>query len=289
MPLLDDSFVISFPAIVKATIRDGRRTVEVEASNEAVDSEGDVVLQKALLDGSASFLRSGVLDIDHISEIGDRLGIQNTSEWIVGNPLEVRDLGKGRTSVMGELHQPVAGRVTKADELWDGLMRDPPVRWRASIFGWPIGADGFHDARKSRCPEAPNAKRYVVKRLDWRSLAFTRNPINTAIEGAARIITMKAFVAALGKGTFDAGSMAPIVPGIAAGGPTTGTMLRPRNRMELKAHHALHAAKGECPHVGEFGKSVAGFRGHFANCCGCDEGDADMLALAMMYALRHDS
>jgi hypothetical protein len=290
MPIIDDSFVIHLPALVKAAPRDGRRIVEVEASNEAVDSEGDVVLQKALLEGASAFLRSGVLDIDHFSEIGDRIGIANPSEWIVGNPMEVKDLGGGRTSVVGELHQPVAGRVTKADELWDGLVRDPPVRWRASIFGWPLGADGFHDARKSRCTEAPGARRYVVKSLDWRSLAFTRHPINTSLEGAAHIVTMKSFMAGLAKtGAFDMGGQAgaPFVP------PTGGaTLHRPRNRIEMKSHFTHHVEEGKCPFAGKsalLGRSVAAFRDHFMQCCGCDHGEADILALALMQALRHDS
>ena len=283
---LDDAYLIDLPMLVKATPHDGRRIVEVEASNEAVDSEGDVVLQKALLDGAVEFLNKGHLDIDHLSEIGSRIGIRNTAEWIVGVPLEVRDMGKGRTVVRGELHKEVPGKVSKADELWESLMRDPPVRWRASIFGYPKGPNGFVDASIEKCAEAPDALRYVVKSLDWRSLAFTRNPINDSITGSARIVTAKSHIAEMilkGGGAY--GDL--VAPPLSM---TGGSFFPPRNRFELTAHHDSHIAKGKCPHAGDntaLGRSVASFRQHFMKCCGMDHGASDIHALALMQALKH--
>lgn len=281
MPLLDDSLVIDFPAIVKASTRDGKRVVEVEASNEVVDSEGDVVLQQALLGGAPAFLRSGVLDIDHISEIGDRLGVMNTAEWIVGVPLEVKDLGGGRTSVVGELTSPGLGQITKADELWNDLHKSPPVVWRASIFGWPIGKDGVIDVRNGgRCADAPSARRFVIKSLDWRSLAFTRRPVNDAIVGQARVVMMKAFLGDIAKAALSD-----------TGATTSPSMLpRPRNKVEMLGHYTHHINSGQCSVAGDkapLGKSVASFRNHFCDCCGLENGEADLMAHALMHILRH--
>lgn len=282
-----EPLLFHLPCLVKARMDGDRRVVAVEASNETVDQEGDVITQKALLDGAPAFLKSGALDIDHISEIGARYGIQNPDSWIVGVPLEVRDLGGRRTEVVGELHKAKPGVVSKADELWEGLTRDPPVQWRASIYGWPIRNGGLLDARIEKSAEYPNATRYIVKGLDWRSLAFTRTPVNDAITGSAHVVTMKSFVDVLMKRgviskSWDDVAM-PVSPAM------SNDVLLPRNRVELLAHHALHIAEGKClsPTRAEFGNSVAGFREHFMYCCGMSYGEADILALALMQALKH--
>jgi hypothetical protein len=282
MHTLAEAYVISLPVIVKATPGDHhRRLVEVEASNEVVDREGDVVLQKALLDAAPEFLRIGQLDIDHLSEIGDRIGIAKPLDWVVGVPREVKDLGGGRTSVVGELHKHVEGLSTKADDLWKSLTRDPPDRWQASIFGWPTGRDSFFDARKGRCPEAPDATRFVIRSLDWKSLAFTKSPVNAALRESAHVMTMKAFLQSVAKGPdmtepMGAGPMAQLFPA-------------PRNRLELLGHYTHHIERGRCPVSGTadvLGKSVASFRDHFMCCCCCMQDEADLLALALMHLLH---
>ena len=290
-----DSFVIDLPVIIKAMPGDGKRMVMVEASNQNRDQEGDVVLQSALLNAATEFIRCGALDIDHLSEVGARYGISNPSDYIVGVPREVKDIGDGRTAVFRELHQSVPGVVTKADELWNGLTRNPPVNWRASIFGYPKGKDGFHDARVSKCPEAPEATRYVVKSMSWRSLAFTRNPINDSIEGSARIVTMKAHIDYLRSiNAFPASNEDTSVKAdpVLASIPVEPMypMLEPRNRLELLAHYKLHMDNGKCSCAGSdtpLGRSVAGFRSHFMYCVGMTEGESDIFALALMQVLKH--
>ena len=284
-----EPLVLQLPAIVKAVADEkGQRRVAVEASNEQVDDEGDIITQKSLLDARPGFLAQGALDINHLSEIGGRYGL-NPSDWIVGVPTEVLDIGKSRTEVRGILHAAQPGKISKADELWDGLTRDPPVPWRASIFGWPQRGGGFIDVRTAKCAEYPDAKRYVVKAIDWRSLAFTRTPVNNAITGTARVMTMKAFLEGLvADGIVKGpGSMEVAMPiGAMESG---GAFLVPRNRMELLAHHDGHVGRGECACCEStgYGRSIAGFRQHFMGCAGLDYGTADILALAMMQALKH--
>jgi hypothetical protein len=282
-----EPILLDLPCLVKAVRTDGdKRVVAVEASNEEVDQEGDVITQKALLDAAPGFIKGGALDIDHISEIGGRYGITNTSDWIVGVPTGVRDLGGRRTEVTGELHKSVPGQVSKADELWAGLTRDPPVPWRASIFGWPTRKGGLIDARIEKSTEYPNARRYIVKGLDWRSLAFTRHPVNDAITGTAHVVTMKAFVEGLQR--------RGIIEASWGGGPApmalSETPHYPRSKTELLGHYDSHIDRGECPSCGKtslLGKSVAGFTDHFTTCHGFPFGEAEILAHALMHMLRH--
>lgn len=271
-----DGIIISMPALVKASVKGDKRIVEVEASNEVVDSEGDVILQQALLESSASFIKSGHLDLDHISEIGDRLGIPNPSSYIIGVPVEVTDLGNKRTGVVGEIRRAKDGKVNaksnKFDEFWDSLQSDPPIRWQASIYGFPK-ADMVDDCRSGSCDG--DATRFLVKGLDWKSLAFTRNPINTAIKGSARIVSAKARIELIKSGSYAVDSI----------GPAYGGLSWPRNMDELWGQYARHNDK--CPHT-EGTNSVIGFIDHFLFCCGMMKSEAEVAAHALMYAIILD-
>jgi hypothetical protein len=94
----DKALVISIPTIVKARniTPFGDRVVEVEASSEDVDSEGDRIVQKGLLEAASGFLARGHIDIDHISELGHRYGIKDASSYIIGRPTKVIDSGGAR-------------------------------------------------------------------------------------------------------------------------------------------------------------------------------------------------
>lgn len=189
--------VFDLKCIIKAGIdAKGERIVELEASNEQVDLEGDVILQKALLDSADTFIRDGHLDIDHLSEIGDTLDppIADPLSYIVGIPTKVTDLGGGRTGVTCQITKSADGTVNternKYDMLWESLNRKPPVAWRASIFGYPK-LDEIVDCSATSCSHG--ATRYLVKGIDWRSLAFTRTPMNNKITGFATIVSAKSY------------------------------------------------------------------------------------------------
>jgi hypothetical protein len=285
--MYDDSpeaLCIDLPVLIKARADGDRRLVEVEASNEAVDSEGDVIKQAALLDSAAAFVSTGHLDIDHYSEIGERLGLPNPSDYIVGVPLEVKDLGKGRTGVLGELHK--AGRP-KTDELWSGLMASPPVRWRASIYGFPK-AGMVEDCRVTKSSESGEAKRFIVKGIHWRSLAFTRNPVNDAITGSAHVVTAKSMVAIMKARMPGAKSMSPPqIEGYPA--PVPDYILAPRNREELMGHFYYSMKSGRSPFANpDQGYSVLNFQNHFMGMCGCSFEQADILANALMNLLKRE-
>lgn len=267
MPL--DSLCIELPALVKAREVGGRRIVEVEASNEAIDSEGDKILQSALLNSAKSFVKSGHLDIDHLSEIGDRLGLADPGEFIVGKPLEVKDLGDGRTGVVGELFND----RRQADSLWASLTAEPPVLWRASIYGFPL-PNQVIDCRVSKAEDANGATRFLVKGLHWKSLAFTKHPINDAITGNARVITAKSFIE-LAKARIHQPNTSIIKP--------LDYILSPCNPEELAGHYFYHIKAGKCPHVACKSKA---FQAHFEYCCGDTAGEASVKSLALVELLN---
>ncbi len=193
-PDIEQSIIIDFPVMIKSNTSSGKRIVTLEASNELVDGEGDVILQKALMDSADTFIKTGHMDIDHLSEIGLSMGIENPSKYIVGIPLEVFDMGEHRTGVKAEIFQNPDGSSDpdkyQYDMLWHSLQLNPPVRWRASIYGFPKSGM-VKDCSKVTCNS--DATRFLVEGLDWRSLAFTKNPMNDHIKHAAKIVTAKSY------------------------------------------------------------------------------------------------
>lgn len=281
---MKDALCIETTAFVKAIrSEDGRRLIEVEASNESVDQEGDVILQKALLDSSASFLRSGHIDIDHISEIGDRYGIKDTESYKIGKPTEVIDLGGGRTAVRAELSQD----NPRATEVWKSMQGETPKIWRASIYGFP-NDNGVLNAAKAKHAIAPDATRYIVTSIDWCSLALTENPVNDAITGHARLITAKAFAKAklpeALKALTNPIPETDVADDLAAMFDPYRTWFIPRTRNELLAHwtNIISEGKAEClPKSSPLYGTVAGFRSYFILNVGMEDAQADIYALAL--------
>lgn len=269
LDFLDRAVVARIPALVKAREPEasGRRIVSVEASTEEIDTDGDRILQKALLDSAASFIASGHLDIDHLSELGHRLNppIPDPASYIIGRPIDVKSASGGRTFVDGEISRSLDGiddpRKSRADDFWLSLRRNPPAVWFASIYGFPVDLD---DCTKGGClPGGPT--RFLIKAIDWRSLAFTRTPKNTALKTAASIVTAKSFLADMAK---------------ALEGPPVSSILAVPQTMD-----DVYAA-ADCP--GCRPQDLLGYRRHFSKCKGMPVGAADILAHAMMHRRNMD-
>jgi len=292
-----EAYIIPLEVTIKARADDGsgRRIVEVEASSEAVDSQGDVVLQKALLDSADSFIKSGHLDLDHYSEIGHRLGLADPSSYIVGRPIEVKDIGGQRTSVVGEIMRSKDGTFdpakNKYDGFWKTLQSEPPVRWQSSIYGFP--GDVENCAEKA-C--SSGATRFVVKSIDWRSLAFTRKPVNTSLSGHAKIVTAKAFTDVIQKGMLNPyglneprDDMAPQLDTPVAASNTVSPIsneFSPGTMDMLWGSYCRHI-NNDCEFC-KAGNSVLAFKDHFMMCCGHGPETADILAHALMYMVVRD-
>jgi len=250
-----DALVVNVPVIIKARTDGDRRLVEVEASNEQVDSQGDVILQSALMKAAPEFIATGALDIDHLSEFGERMGIRNPASYIIGRPTEVKDLGGGRTGVVGEISRSADGvsrpQDHKYDEFWESLTCNPPVVWRASVYGFPTegGIDVFDGQ-----PGPYGATRYLIRGFEWRSLAFTRRPVNDSIIHAAKVVTAKSYMAELVKSY-----------------PVQITDME-----TAKSHSVCETCK--CHQF----PSTSAYRNHFVKCLGVDEGQAGIIANALM-------
>jgi hypothetical protein len=268
LDLLDRAIVARIPVLVKARAPEasGRRIVECEASTEEQDLDGDVVLQAALLGSAASFVATGHLDMDHKSELGHRMvpPIRDPESYIVGRPLDVRAASGGRTYVEGEISRSADGTDdparSHADAFWASLRRDPPVLWYASIYGFPIDLD---DCTRGECAAGVAAKRFVIKAIDWRSLAFTRTPKNTALKGEARIVSAKAYIAELAKSI--------------EGPPMSALLAVPQTMDDVYAASDCLGCR-----VQDF-PSLTGYRGHFEKCAKYPAGLADIAAHAVMH------
>lgn len=318
MPLpLMKAVIIEIPMLIKASVSDGRRIVELEASNEGVDLEGDKIAQSALMKSRDSFLRSGHLDIEHYSEIGDRLDppIPNPASYIVGRPIDVVDLGNGRTGVVGEIAKSADGSyrpdLYKYDMLWESLNRNPPVKWLASIYGYPIPEEVI-DCSATTCNNG--AKRYYVTGIDWRSLAFCKNPMNNHIVGAARVVSQKSFTDTIVKATpfwpdgtdiFGADSAEPLLASMVGGLPgsvggsaiqandtqtptPTAPMNCPASIDEMWGEYQRHILR-DCPAYDmSIGNTLGFFRDHYMQCRGLPFDKADILAHALMYVVKRE-
>lgn len=277
--ILERAVVARLPCVIKAVPMDttGRRIVEVEASTETVDYDGDLVMQKALLDASVAFVGTGHLDIDHLSEFGARMGIPDSTSYIIGRPMAVSDMGNGRTFVKGEISRSSDGRfdpvANKYDEFWSSLLRDPPVQWFSSIYGFPTDLD---DCRDKACGTT-GATRYVIKAIDWRSLAFTRSPKNLALSSPTRIISAKSYLTEIAK-SYGQQVFTPTAPGTMQGmqNPPVGSML-PNTMSDVWAQKACSKCGAHTV------PSLLGYRNHFAKCMGYPFGAADLFANAVMH------
>ncbi len=274
------AIIANLPCLIKSkTSSDGKRLLEVQASSEAVDDEGDQILQKALLDSSESFLKHGHCDLDHIGEIGPRLGIDDYLSYIIGRPVEVKDMGKGNTNVVCEIMKSSDGTIdikkNRYDSFWESLQSDPPVQWRASIYGFPV-EDGTTDCREQTCKSG--ATRFVVSKMDWKSLALTRNPVNTSLTGHAKIVTAKAQIELM-KGQMAKGplrdSMNSTMESIFQYVPC------PYDMNSLIGYYERHIK----PNLDEIGgkDSMVGFKEFFEVKSGANCDQAEMLASALMY------
>ncbi len=307
--LVEKAYIIQIPAFVKAHSDSfGRRILTVQASSQDRDLEGDVILQKALLDSAQSFLANPHgIDIDHISEIGARLGVPNPENYVIGKGLEVIDLGQGNTGVKAEIFK--GPEHQEAEKFWASLHTSPPTQWRASIYGLPLqGNEGLVDARhSSNREECHGATRFCVKAMRWKSLALTTSPMNDSLTGYAQIVEKSAFMKSAAAWahlkSYSGTDSSPFSLPASAQQLLTGEHMpqdngpggniapngfqMPRNRIEMMGHHTHHLAIGKCAAAGKMANSVAGFREHFMKCCGADYHTADIHALSLMHLLKH--
>lgn len=105
---------------------------EVEASNENVDLQDQIVLQNALMESKDEFLKGGVISYDHLHKRKIENGeIISDPSMIIGEPVEVKfDTKTKSTVVTGKLY----ATNEKAKELIK-MLKAGSTRIRASVGG----------------------------------------------------------------------------------------------------------------------------------------------------------
>ena len=157
----------------------GNYTFQVEASNESVDLQDQIVLQSALMKSKDNFLKYGVISYDHLHRKKDENGeMISDASMIIGEPTEVWTEGK-KTFVKGILYKTndMAREVIK-------LLKAGSTRIRASVGGlFPkIVRDPLTGIEK-------------ITSVLWNDLALTPCPVNNTVSAAtfAKSLTVAEF------------------------------------------------------------------------------------------------
>lgn len=167
---------ISVGGLLKATPQEeaGRRIIYFEASNEDVDHQNEVILQKALSESSEYYLRHGNIDLSHFTILGPKSGIPNYMEYEIGKPTAVQVNGK-RTFVKAELYQGDSPMARNANLVWDSLTRQTPAStWFPSVGGSVLSKSVKIDPKTGE-------KVAVIDRVRWNNTALDRCPVNKTV------------------------------------------------------------------------------------------------------------
>lgn len=168
----------------------GKRYIFLEASNEDVDHQNEVVMQKALSDSADYFLRHGNIDLSHFTLLGPKQNIPNYLEYEIGRPVAVRMDGK-RTFVKAELYSGDSPMARNATMVWDSITKqDPPMRWYPSVGGSVLSKSVKVDPKSGD-------KVAVIEKVRWNNIALDRCPVNKSVPEAS-LAPVGTFAKALG-------------------------------------------------------------------------------------------
>ena len=160
----------------------GNYLFEVEASNENLDLQNQIVLQNALMESKEEFLKGGVISYNHLHKRKDEKGnVIADDSMIIGEPVDVLfDEKTKKTIVKGKLY----ATNEKAKDIIK-MLKAGSTRVRASVGGI------FPKVIK-------NVKTGVEKitHVLWNDLALTTMPVNNTVGYAvfAKSMTSAQFV-----------------------------------------------------------------------------------------------
>lgn len=152
----------------------GERILYFEASNEDVDHQNEVVLQKALAESADYYLRHGNVDLSHYSLMGPKSGISDFMSYEIGKPIDVKVNGS-RTFVKAQLYRGDSPMAKNANMVWDSLTKQsPPSRWYPSVGGAVL-------AKSVKIDPATKARVAVIEKVRWNNVALDRCPVNRTV------------------------------------------------------------------------------------------------------------
>jgi len=172
---------IAVGGLLKATPQEdnGRRLLYFEASNEDVDLQNEVILQKALSESADYYLRHGNIDLSHYSILGAKSGVSNFMEYEIGKPIEVQVNGS-KTFVKAELYTGDSPMAKNANMVWESLTKqNPPSRWYPSVGGSVLS--------KSIQTTPEGQKIAVVDKVRWNNVALDRCPVNSTVPEVSKV------------------------------------------------------------------------------------------------------
>ncbi len=158
----------------------GERYIYLEASNEALDVQNEVVLAKALEESASYYLRYGNIDLDHLTQVGAKAGIPDYNLFEIGRPVDVRVDGT-RTFVKGQIFTGAGPTAEKANQFWDSITGlNPPQQWYPSVGGAVLEKSTEVDSKTK-------AKRSMVTRVRWTNIGMSKTPVNIEVPTASTI------------------------------------------------------------------------------------------------------
>lgn len=177
-----DTSLLSFPGFFKAIPAEesGERFVYLEASTEARDYQGEVVLAKALEESAPYYLRYGNLDLDHKTQIGAKQGIANPYLYEIGRPVEVQ-CSRGRTFVKAAVYAGDTPVAAHANAYWDSVTKlSPPKRWYPSVGGAVLDKGAAFDPKTQ-------TSHTVVRKVRWTNIGLSATPVNPTVPAVSTV------------------------------------------------------------------------------------------------------
>jgi hypothetical protein len=158
--------------LIKGQDEGGKWNVYLEASNEGLDQDQEVILQKALNEAAPYYLSHGVLSWDHKHKH------TGNPEFIIGEPLDVAFRKDGRTLVKGFLY--------KENEIAKSV-------WKNIISGARLGASIGGGILKKSAERGAG----LISRIIWNETAITHKPVNDGTLGNVSLVPFEEFAKAL--------------------------------------------------------------------------------------------
>ncbi len=180
--IMQDPNYLVITGLLKATpqLDAGQRFLYMEVSNEKIDAAGERVLAEALKTAATGYERGGNVDIDHITMIGQKMGIPDYLTYEVGSPVNVHIDGT-RSFVKAVIYQGDGRMAEKANMLWESITQlNPPKVWYPSIGG------AIKDCSVEFDPDAQCSVK-VIRDVFWTNVGLSRTPVNQAVPAVAAL------------------------------------------------------------------------------------------------------
>lgn len=165
--------------LIKAEEQGGKWVVYLQASNEGLDQESEVILHKALHDARDYYLSHGILSWDHKHKV------THLPKFIIGEPEDVAFTGDKTTLVKGFLYK----ENEVAQQVWKNI-RSGATKLGASVGGGILKKGDSDDPKVNG----------IIGRVIWDETAITHKPVNDGTLGHVQLIPFPEFVKALTAG-----------------------------------------------------------------------------------------